>query len=108
MFKLNVGAAVMGLGYIIGLRYTAIIAAGSFLAWLVLIPIISYLAPGMTVPVGFNVSEVLSTMSAEIFTNYIRPVGIGGIAMAGIIGIINSSNIIKKAFGLAASELFKR
>lgn len=109
VFKLNVGAAVMGLGYIIGLRYTAIIAAGSFLAWLVLIPIISYLAPGMTVPVGFNVSEVLSTMSAEeIFTNYIRPVGIGGIAMAGIIGIINSSNIIKKAFGLAASELFKK
>ncbi|HQA76394.1 MAG TPA: oligopeptide transporter, OPT family [Salinivirgaceae bacterium] len=109
VFKLNVGAAVMGLGYIIGLRYTAIIAAGSFLAWLVLIPIISYLAAGMTVPVGFNVTEVLSAMSAEeIFTNYIRPVGIGGIAMAGIIGIINSSNIIKKAFGLAASELFKK
>ncbi len=109
IFKLNVGAAVMGLGYIIGLRYTAIIAAGSFVAWLVLIPIISYLASGMTIPVGFNVSNVLSAMSAEeIFTNYVRPVGIGGIAMAGIIGIINSSGIIKKAFGLAVSEMFKK
>lgn len=109
VFKLNVGAAVMGLGYIIGLQYTAIIAAGSFVAWLVLIPIINYLAPGMTIPVGFNTTSILSAMSAEeIFSNYVRPIGIGGIAMAGIIGIIRSSGIIKKAFGLAVTEIFSK
>ena len=107
VFKLNVGAAVVGLGYIIGLQYTAIIAAGSFVAWLVLIPIINYLAPGVTIPVGFNATNILSAMSAEdIFTSYVRPVGIGGIAMAGVIGIIRSSGIIKKAFGLAVKEIF--
>ena len=109
VFKLNVGAAVMGLGYIIGLQYTAIIAAGSFVAWLVLIPIINYLSPGMTIPVGFNTTSILSAMSAEeIFANYVRPIGIGGIALAGIIGIIRSSGIIKKAFGLAVTEIFSK
>lgn len=107
VFKLNVGAAVMGIGYIIGLKYTAIIAAGSFVGWFVIIPIINYFAPGLTETVGSNVTLLVGNMSAEqIFTTYVRPIGIGGIAMAGIIGIIRSSSIIKKAFGLAASELF--
>ena len=107
VFKLNVGAAVMGIGYIIGLKYTAIIAAGSFVGWFVIIPIINYFAPGLTETVGSNVTLLVGDMSAEqIFSTYVRPIGIGGIAMAGIIGIIRSSSIIKKAFGLAASELF--
>ncbi len=106
VFKINVGAAVMGLGYIIGLKYTAIIAAGSFVGWFVIIPIINYFAPGLTETVGSNVTLLVGSMSAEqIFTSYVRPIGIGGIAMAGIIGIIRSSSIIKKAFGLAVSEL---
>ncbi|MGD9977141.1 MAG: OPT family oligopeptide transporter [Bacteroidales bacterium] len=106
VFKLNVGAAVMGLGYIIGLKYTAIIAAGSFVGWFVIIPIINYFAPGLTEAVGSNVTALVGNMSAEqIFSAYVRPIGIGGIAMAGIIGIIRSGSIIKKAFGLAASEL---
>jgi len=109
VFKINVGAAVMGLGYIIGLKYSAIIAAGSFLGWFVLIPLINYFAPGMAEPVGNNVLTLIGNMSAEdIFANYIRPVGIGGIAMAGVIGILRSSGIIKKAFGLAISEIFSR
>ena len=109
VFKINVGAAVMGLGYIIGLKYSAIITAGSLLGWFVLIPLINYFAPGMAEPVGNNVATLIGNMSAEeIFTNYIRPVGIGGIAMAGVIGILRSSGIIKKAFGLAISEIFTR
>mgnify|MGYP000884152877 FL=1 len=106
VFKMNVGAAVTGLGYIIGLKYAAIICAGSFVAWFVLIPIVSYFADGQTIAVGANITAMLSDMSAEeIFRNYIRQVGIGGIAMAGIIGIIRSSKIIKDAFGLAIREL---
>lgn len=106
VFKLNVGAAVMGIGYIIGLKYAAIICAGSFVGWFVLIPVISYFSDGLTLAVGANVTALLSEMPAEdIFKNYIRHIGIGGIAMAGIIGILRSSKIIKQAFGLAVSEI---
>ena len=109
VLKVNVGAAVMGLGYIIGLKYTAIIAAGSFVGWFVIIPLINYFAPGMTIPVGNNALDIIGNMSAEdIFANYVRPIGIGGIAMAGIVGILRSSGIIKKAFGMAVTETLGR
>jgi putative OPT family oligopeptide transporter len=107
IFKLNVGSAVLGLGYIVGLKYAAIICAGSFVGWYVIIPILNHFAPALTLPVGANVTKLLGTMSAEeIFRNYVRPIGIGGIAMAGVIGIIRSSKIIKSAFGLAVKEIF--
>ena len=106
VFKMNVGAAVMGLGYIIGLKYAAIICAGSFVGWYVLIPVISHFADGQTIAVGANVTALLGDMSPEdIFRNYVRQIGIGGIAMAGVIGIIRSSGIIRDAFGLAVKEL---
>lgn len=106
VFKINTGAAVLGLGYIIGLKYAAIICAGSFTVWFVLIPFISHFADGQTLAVGEGVSTLLRDMSPEqIFTNYARHIGIGGIAMAGVIGIIRSSGIIKQALGLAVSEL---
>jgi putative OPT family oligopeptide transporter len=107
VFKLNVGAAVLGLGYIVGLKYAAIIAAGSFVGWYVLIPVINYFADGMTLPVGANIVKLIGAMSAEeIFRAYVRPIGIGGIAMAGIIGIIRSSKIVRTAFSLAIKEIF--
>lgn len=106
VFKINTGAAVLGLGYIIGLPYASIICAGSFLVWFVLIPVLGYFAPGITMPVGDGIVKTLAEMSpTEIFTHYGRPLGIGGIAMAGIIGIIRSSGIIGRAIKLAASEL---
>ncbi len=106
IFKLNVGSAVLGLGYIVGLKYGAIIAAGSFVGWYFVIPIINHFAPGLTAPVGAGITKLVADMSAEdIFRNYVRPIGIGGIAMAGVIGIIRSSKIIKSAFGLAIKEM---
>ena len=106
VFKVNTGAAVLGLGYIVGLKYAAIICAGSFTVWFVLIPFLSYFADGQTVAVGEGVSMLIRDMSPEqLFTNYARHIGIGGIAMAGVIGIIRSSSIIKQALGLAVSEL---
>jgi len=105
VFKLNVGAAVTGLGYIIGLKYAAIICAGSFLAWFVIIPVVYHFADGQTIAVGAGITSLLKDMSAEeIFRNYVRQIGIGGIAMAGVIGIIRSSKIIKSAMGLAVNE----
>ncbi len=107
VFKLNVGAAVMGLGYIVGLKYAAIIAAGSFVAWFVIIPIFAYLGPVITQPIGANVHMLIKDMSAEqIFSHYVRHIGIGGIAMAGLIGIIRSTGIIKSAFVLGIHEIF--
>lgn len=109
VFQINVGAAIVGLGYIIGLKYAAIITAGSFVGWFVLIPFLNFFADGMASPVGTNALALIGDMSAEeIFTHYIRPVGIGGIAMAGVIGIIRSWRIIKNAIGLAVSETMGR
>ncbi|MDD2196691.1 MAG: oligopeptide transporter, OPT family [Bacteroidales bacterium] len=109
VFKINVGAAVVGLGYIIGLKYAAIICAGSFVGWFVFIPFLNYFADGMTIAVGTNAMDLIGNMSAEqMFEHYIRPIGIGGIAMAGVIGVIKSWKIIKQAIGLAVSETVGR
>ncbi|HOJ08102.1 MAG: oligopeptide transporter, OPT family [Ignavibacteriota bacterium] len=109
VFRLNVGAAVMGLGYIVGLKYAAIIAAGSFVSWYLLIPVISYIGGGLTETFGTGATKLISAMSAEeIFRQYVRHVGIGGIAMAGIIGIIRSSKIIRDAISLGFKEIFHK
>ena len=107
VFKVNTGAAVLGLGYIVGLKYASIICAGSLLVWWVIIPGMSLLCgdqvlnqwnPDITATVG-------SMSPEEIFKYYAKSIGIGGIAMAGIIGIIKSWSIIKSAVGLAAKEM---
>ena len=96
-FSVNTSAAVLGLGYIIGLKYAVIICCGSLFVWWFLIPLL-----GMT--------TVDSVMLADkdpqwIFANYARYIGIGAIAMAGVIGIIKSWGVIKGAVGLASKEL---
>ena len=109
VFRLNLGAAVMGLGYIVGLKYAAIIAAGSFVSWYLLIPVISFIGSGLTETFGTGATKLISAMSAEeIFRQYVRHVGIGGIAMAGIIGIIRSSKIIRDAISLGFKEIFEK
>lgn len=105
--KLNVSAMVFGLGYIVGLKYSAIIAAGSFLSWFVLIPLFYEIGQHLTTPLGATATKLIADMSAEeIFRTYVRQIGIGGIAMAGIVGILRSSKIIGGAFKLAYSEIF--
>ncbi len=104
VFKLNISALVFSFGYLIGLRYALIIAVGSMLSWLVFIPLINEIG-NMVAASGGGVN-MFAAMSAEaIFSTYVRPIGIGAIAMAGIIGIIKSSGVIKRSFGLAFSGL---
>jgi putative OPT family oligopeptide transporter len=104
--KVNVGAAVLGLGYIIGIKYASIIAAGSFVSWLVLIPAIWFFGQHLSVPIG-GAELPISQMTAEqIFTNYVRHIGIGGIAAAGIIGILKNSKIIIQAFTIGFKQMF--
>jgi putative OPT family oligopeptide transporter len=106
VFKLNVSAMIFGLGYIVGLKYSAIIAAGSFLSWFVLVPLFYEIGQGLQTPLGATATKLIANMSAEeIFRNYVRQIGIGGIAMAGIIGVIRSSKIIGNAFTLAVNEI---
>lgn len=107
--KLNTGAAVLGLGYIVGLKYSFIICCGSFLVWFVVIPLLNLIWGGQVLDfMGAGLTQTVGEMSAdEIFRNYARHIGIGGIATAGIIGIIKSAGVIKSAVGLAAGE-FRR
>ena len=109
VLKFNTGAAVLGLGYIIGLKYSFIICCGSFLVWLVIIPLMNLIWGGSVIDLmGTGITQTLSQMAPEqIFKEYARHIGIGGIATAGIIGIIKSAGVIKSAVGLAANE-FRR
>jgi len=107
VFKVNTGAAVLGLGYIIGLKYAFIICLGSLFIWWIVVPgmallfgdqVLNAWTPSITTAVGAMSPE-------EIFANYGKSIGIGGIAMAGIIGIIKSWGIIKSAVSLASKEM---
>ncbi|HIY68322.1 MAG TPA: oligopeptide transporter, OPT family [Candidatus Alistipes intestinigallinarum] len=114
VFGLNTSAAVLGLGYIVGLKYAMIITAGSCLVWFVIVPVVGSLAEAidpatMASLLGVTSEKLLadpsSLFTAENLFAYIgKPVGIGGIAMAGIIGIVRQSKIIRQAVGLAVSE----
>lgn len=91
----NTGAALLGLGYIVGLKYAFVIFAGSIFVWWIIIPLLgTYGAP-----------EFQAMDPQDLFSGYARMIGIGGIAMAGVIGIIKSWGIITQAVGLASREL---
>ncbi len=109
VLKLNTGAALLGLGYIIGLKYAFVICCGSFLVWLVIIPLMNVIWGGQVLDfMNTGISSTVGQMSAEeIFREYARHIGIGGIATAGVIGIVKSFGVIRSAVGLAANE-FRR
>ncbi len=106
VLKLNTGAAVLGLGYIVGLKYAFVICCGSFLVWLVIIPLINLIWGGNVIDLmNTGITQTVGQMAPEqIFKEYARHIGIGGIATAGIIGIIKSAGVIRSAVGLAVGE----
>jgi len=100
VFKLNVSALIFSFGYLVGLRYSLIITVGSLLSWFIFIPLVNEV--GNIVASLNGGANPFDAMTAEmIFKMYVRPIGIGAIAMAGIIGIIKSSGVIGGAFKLA-------
>ena len=107
VFKCNTSAAVLGLGYIIGLKYAMYICLGSVAVWWLIVPGMALIFGDQTLSLGgVEATTAVNAMSAEeIFKTYARSIGIGGIAMAGIIGIIRSWSIIRNAVGLAAKEM---
>ena len=118
VFGLNTSAAVLGLGYIIGLKYAMIITAGSCLVWFLIVPLVGSFAESidpatMASLLGITRADLLADPQAlftpeNLFAYIGKPIGIGGIAMAGIIGIMRQSRIIRQAVGLAVSELGSR
>ncbi|MDR2292064.1 MAG: oligopeptide transporter, OPT family [Prevotellaceae bacterium] len=105
-FGINTGAAVLGLGYIVGLKYAAIICFGSFLVWFIIIPLLPLLGDATLQILNPAINSAAGDMSPnDIFASYARHIGIGGIATAGIIGIIKSWKIIKGAIGLVSNEM---
>ncbi len=115
VFGLNTSAAVMGLGYIIGLKYATIITAGSCLVWFIIVPLVGFLGDALdpaalAALLGVTRQDLLAdpaklTSAENLFQFIGKPLGIGGIAMAGIIGICKQSRIIRQAVGLAVTEL---
>lgn len=97
MFSINTGSAVLGLGYIVGLRYAFIIFAGSAFIWWCIVPLLGSMVP-----------EMAEMAPDAIFKDYARSIGIGGIAMSGVIGIIKSWSVIKSAVGLAGKSFSKK
>ena len=106
-FSINTGAAVLGLGYIIGLRYAFVICLGSLAVWWLIVPGMALIFPDTVLNQWDpTITQTVGSMSPEqIFTSYARSIGIGGIAMAGILGIIKSWGIIRSAVSLASKEL---
>jgi len=101
IFSLNTGAALTALGYIVGLRYASIITAGGALSWFVFIPLVAYFG-------NFTGnSQILAMSNYELFTNYVRPIGIGGIFMAGVIGIFKSLPVMYNAVVTGFRELLE-
>lgn len=107
VFKIDTGAAIVGLGYIVGLKYAFIICLGSMVVWWLIVPGMSLVFHDQILNIGGSaVTMTVGQMSPEeIFSTYARSIGIGGIAMAGVIGIIKSWGVIKSAVSLATKEV---
>lgn len=89
VFNMSGTGILLGTGYLIGLKYAAIICAGSFLSWWVIVPLLGQ----------YGAADIVALGPEDIFTNYVKYIGIGGIAMAGILGVIKSAGVIKTSFG---------
>ena len=107
IFALNTSAAVLGLGYIIGVRYASIICAGSFLAYFVLIPVVAWFGAHIPGSITEGLPAISAMTAEDLFSNYVRYIGIGGIFMAGILSIVKMLPVMVQALGKAFAELRK-
>lgn len=108
VFSINTSAALLGMGYIVGLKYAAIICAGSVAVWWIIVPAIALIFPDMAIVEATPDTAAITAANAspEQLFGYAKSIGIGGIAMAGIIGVIKSWGVIKSAFTLVG-KIFK-
>jgi putative OPT family oligopeptide transporter len=107
VFTMNTSAAVLGLGYIMGLDYAAIIMAGSMISFFVLVPVFAYLGQYIPGAISAGAEPLRSLPPEQIFTLYVRPIGIGGIFAAGILSILKMSPVIGQATKQALGEVVR-
>lgn len=118
---IDVAPALIGVGYILGAKIGLVMVGGSAIAWLIIIPVIEMIGRGMTEPLYPETVQLITSMSPEtIWTRYIRYVGAGAVATAGIITLLKSMPMIITSFqegirglrsrleGNAVVEAFKR
>ena len=105
VFTMNTSAAVMGLGYIMGIRYASIIMAGSMVSFFVLVPVFAYLGHYIPGAISAGAGPLNTMPASQIFAQYVRPIGIGGIFAAGILSILKMSPVIVQATRQAFGEL---
>jgi putative OPT family oligopeptide transporter len=105
VWKLDALTAIFGLGYIVGLKYSAIITAGSVLSFLVFIPAVYFFGQHLDIIIPPGTELIKNMSELDIFGQYVQKIGIGAIAMAGIIGIIKFSPVILKSFKIGYQQL---
>jgi putative OPT family oligopeptide transporter len=107
VFTMNTSAAIFGLGYIMGVDYAAIILAGSFLSYLVIVPLLAWLGPSLQGVIPPGTEPIVAMAAEDLFFTYARPIGIGGIFAAGVISILKMSRVIGQAAKLAVGEVIR-
>lgn len=107
ILKIDALSAFIGLGYIIGLRYNAVIVAGGLLSHFALIPVISFLGQHLSLPIYPGDVPLASMSETQIFSAYVQKIGIGAIFMAGLIGIAKSMPTMVKSFSIGFKEMFR-
>jgi putative OPT family oligopeptide transporter len=101
VFRFDAIAFILGLGYVMGLRSSMILCAGGVLSNFVLVPLIWFIGSHMDASVYPAVIPISKMSAVDIYRNYVRFIGVGAIATAGIIGIIKSLRIVAGSFGIA-------
>ncbi len=107
-FSLDSDIALLGIGYFTGLRYAAIIVSGSFFAWYVCIPLVYYLGGDHVMIVGGKEILLADAPVRQVFSQYVRHIGIGMLAMAGVIGLLSMSKVVTRIMSQALKDMFNR
>ncbi len=101
VFKFDAVTFILGLGYVMGLRSAMVFCAGSVLTSFVLVPLIWYFGSHINSAIYPSAIPIAQMTAAEIVRNYVRFIGVGAIATAGIIGILKSLRVVAGSFGIA-------
>ncbi len=107
VLKIDALSAFLGLGYVIGLRYNAVIVAGGLLTHLAFIPIVWFIGQYLTGPVYPGTVPIKEMSEVMIFSKYVRNIGIGAIFMAGILGIVKSMPVMVRSLSVGFKEIFR-
>ena len=106
---MDLSAALFGVGYILGPRIAAVMVGGGLLSWLVIIPAIAYWGESQAAPIFPETMNLIRDMSpGQIWTRYVRYIGAGAVATAGIVTLIRSVPVMVSSFRIGASQLTRR